>query len=93
MLKWQTPSWQRASVGMATSLRTPASLTGCVMHDQARRPGDAKGLVVGSSMHSTFQDISIYSANGFGMFQAEGGNNTYMCAPLLPPHICRVHVH
>ncbi len=44
-------------------------------------------------MHSTFQDISIYSANGFGMFQAEGGNNTYMCAPLPCTHICRVHAH
>ena len=32
-------------------------------------------------MHSSFQDISIYSANGFAMFQTEGGNNSYTCAP------------
>lgn len=34
-------------------------------------------------MHSKFEDISIYSANGFGMFQSEGGNNSFMCGPIL----------
>ena len=62
----------------------------CDAH-QARRPGDAKGLVVSGSMHSTFEDISIYSANGFGMFQSEGGNNSFMCGPLLFATTHRVH--
>ena len=48
-------------------------------HVQANRPSDAKGLMVFASYNSTFRDISIYSAGGFGMFQTDGGNNTFMC--------------
>ena len=51
------------------------------------------GLLVDSCDHTTIQDLTIYHAGSFAVFQTNGSNNTFKCgSPPAYPFVQRGHL-